>query len=102
MNTEYMGRKHSGLGIASLSISIIVIIVIILGFLLNIKEGVEDVWFCGTLIISLVALGLGIGGLIQKDQKKLFAILGTIFSAAIIICFVGGAIVLAVMYLQSL
>ena len=30
---------------------------------------------------SLVALGLGIGGLIQKDRKKIFAILGTVFAA---------------------
>ncbi|MGU5664466.1 hypothetical protein, partial [Aeromonas sanarellii] len=30
---------------------------------------------------ALVALGLGIAGLLQKERKKLFAILGTVFSA---------------------
>ena len=30
--------------------------------------------------------GLGIGGLLQKERKKVFAILGTVFSAAIILC----------------
>jgi hypothetical protein len=37
------------------------------------------------LSLSLIALGLGIGGLVQKERKKLFAILGTIFSALPII-----------------
>ncbi len=36
---------------------------------------------------SLVALGLGIGGLMQKDRKKIYAILGTIFSVGTIIVF---------------
>ncbi|MBU2713971.1 hypothetical protein [Zooshikella harenae] len=30
--------------------------------------------------LSLVALGLGIGGLIQKQRRKVFAVLGIIFS----------------------
>jgi hypothetical protein len=28
-----------------------------------------------------LALGLGIAGLVQKNRKKIFAVLGTIFSA---------------------
>ena len=38
------------------------------------------------LFAALVSLGLGIGGLLQKERKKVFAILGTVFSAAIILC----------------
>lgn len=38
------------------------------------------------ILLCLVALGFGIAGLIQKDRKKIFAILGTIFSA---VTFVG-------------
>ncbi len=35
--------------------------------------------FIGT---SLIALGLGISGLLRKDRKKLFAILGIVFASA--------------------
>jgi hypothetical protein len=35
---------------------------------------------------ALVALGLGIGGLLQKERKKIFAILGAVFSS---VCLVG-------------
>ena len=31
--------------------------------------------------VALVSLGLGIGGLLQKKRKKIFAILGTVFSS---------------------
>jgi hypothetical protein len=37
------------------------------------------------LVVDIVALGLGIAGLIQKKRKKLFAILGTVFAAATIL-----------------
>ncbi|MFN5869170.1 MAG: hypothetical protein ACK46A_07565 [Akkermansiaceae bacterium] len=30
---------------------------------------------------ALIALGLGIAGLLQKERKKIFAILGIVFSA---------------------
>ena len=39
----------------------------------------------GLLIADFVALGLGIGGLFQKERKKIFAILGTVFSSAVIV-----------------
>ncbi|MDX9980739.1 MAG: hypothetical protein RBU25_12010 [Lentisphaeria bacterium] len=47
----------------------------------------------GMMLLDLVALGLGIGGLIQKDRKKVFAILGTIFSGLTI----GGVLLLMVL-----
>ena len=95
-----MKRKHSELGIASFSISIVISIFMILiqaiYFILPIQinpftpetialnKNAEWVWFflffCYP-IVFLVALGLGIGGLIQKERKKLFAILGIIISA---------------------
>jgi len=39
----------------------------------------------GSLLVSLVALGLGISGLLHKERKQIFAILGTIFSAVIVV-----------------
>ena len=41
--------------------------------------------FIGILFLLLVSLGLGIAGLFQKGQKKVFAILGTTFSSLIIL-----------------
>jgi hypothetical protein len=79
-----MEWKHSGLGIASFSISIICGIVTILTWMFN--SGYFFYFSLGTLIMSSVALGLGLGGLIQIDRKKLFAILGTIFSVLLICC----------------
>ncbi len=80
-----MELKHSELGIASFSINIVSGFVTIFAW--------SHMWyffyfFLGILFTSLVALGLGIGGLRQKDRKKLFAILGTIFSA-FLICSIG-------------
>ena len=34
---------------------------------------------------ELVALGLGIAGLLQKERKKIFAIFGVVFSAGTIV-----------------
>lgn len=42
-----------------------------------------------TLLVELVALGLGIGGLAQAGCKKIFAVLGTVFSAAIFLSGLG-------------
>ena len=40
----------------------------------------------GLLGLDLVAAGLGIAGMLQKHRKRLFALLGTIFSSAAIVC----------------
>jgi hypothetical protein len=37
----------------------------------------------GLLFANLVAIGLGLGGLMKKGKKKLFAVLGTVFSSVI-------------------
>jgi len=34
---------------------------------------------------SVIAIGLGIAGLIQKERKKIFAILGTVFATGAIL-----------------
>lgn len=89
--------KHSGIGIASFVISIIsgfVLFVLfgIAGFMEVSTPGGIDEESAGAIIVGLfliffwgiavVALGLGIAGLIQKRRKKIFAILGTVFAAA--------------------
>ena len=87
--------KHSGLGVASFSLAMVVlvltfIIIIIAGVMeASTPGGMDDestavimVGFAiiGMLIANVVAFGLGVGGVFQKERKKLFAILGLTFS----------------------
>lgn len=93
-------RKHSGLGIASFVTSIasgilIFLLIVIAGVMETSTPGGMDEESVGAVMVGLfllaflaascVALGLGIGGLIKKDRKKIFAILGTIFSSVILL-----------------
>ncbi len=94
-------QKHSGLGIASFITSIvsgilIFLVIVIAGVMEASTPGGIDEESAGAVMVglflfaflgaALVALGLGIGGLLQKERKKIFAILGTVFSA---VSFVG-------------
>lgn len=89
-------KKHSRLGIASFITSIvsaifIFLLIVIAGVMETSSPGGIDEKSAGAMVLglflyaflfaSLVALGLGIGGLFQKERKKIFAILGTVFSA---------------------
>ena len=89
-------QKHSGLGIASFIISILggILIFAILAAAtlmeaatpggLDEKSEVMVAFGLGLLALlggEFVALGLGIGGLFQTGREKIFAILGTVFSA---------------------
>jgi hypothetical protein len=95
-----MEQKHSGIGIASFITSVVASI--LLGLMVVIAGAMEiatpggldektaaamvlGLFIIALLVVDIVALGLGIAGLFQKDRKKLFAILGTTFSAATII-----------------
>ena len=94
-----MDQKHSGLGIASFITSIasglpLALIVILAGTIEALTPGGMDsqspvamavglaMFFF--IFIGLVSIGLGIAALIQKDRKKIFAILGTVFSAVVV------------------
>ncbi len=50
----------------------------------------------GSPLIALVALGLGIAGLFQKDKQKVFPIIGTILSG-LLLCGSGGFVLLSLM-----
>ena len=88
--------KHSGVGIASFTVSIIGSLLMLLLFMiagaiqLSTPGGVDEnspaAMVIGLMLFLLmfallVALGLGIGALCQSDRKRLFGVLGTIFSA---------------------
>jgi hypothetical protein len=97
---EIKTQKYSRLGIASFIISIISAVftslLLVIGVWMERTAPNEMDWnsdktfiigfsFSVFLGLSFVALGLGIGGLIQKKQAKIFAIMGTIFSAILLI-----------------
>lgn len=92
--------KHSGLAIASFVTSVvsgvaIFLVIVIAGVLETSTPGGMDDDSAGTMIIGLlaiffiltaiVALGLGIAGILQRDRRKVFAILGVTFAAVEII-----------------
>lgn len=89
-------QKHSGLGVASFITSIVsgiflFLLIVIAGVMEASTPGGIDEHSAGAVMVglflfafmggALIALGLGIGGLLQKERKKIFAILGTVFSA---------------------
>lgn len=92
-------QRHSSLGIASFITSIasgflIFFAFVIAGVMSMSSPEVMDeesasaiiLGLClfGSLLVSLVALGLGISGLLQKDRRQIFAVLGTVFSVVMI------------------
>lgn len=91
-----METKHSGLGITSFVLSLLVGllvfgILVVAGIMEARRPGgiAEDspitilvgLAIIGAMMLDLLAVALGIAGLVQKDTKKVFAILGLIISA---------------------
>ena len=88
--------KHAGLGIASFVIATTFVVIIIASFIMEViirhKFGrpalpvnLTAASLTGGIGADLIALGLGIGGLRQKERKKIFPILGIIVSSLKII-----------------
>jgi hypothetical protein len=112
-STGYQSRqfdqlKHSGLGIVSFILSVIAVFALVFVLIKavaiasthpeGINENSEEVIQLGLLIIGmsfieLLALVLGIVALFLPDRKKVFAILGTVISAVVLL-FVIGLIIL--------
>ena len=99
-----MEQKHSGIGIASFVISIVagILIFIVLGIAGSLEAstpgGIDEnsteavmigLAIIGLLFLNVLSVGLGIGGLLQKERKKIFAILGTVFSSFLILSVIG-------------
>lgn len=93
-------KKHSGLGLGSFFTSIasgivLIILIISAGYIEASSPGGMDEESSAAILIgllmlvslaaSIIALGLGICGLFQKEKKKLFAILGGLVSLLIIV-----------------
>ena len=94
-------QKHSGLGVASFITSIVSTIFIFMTIVVasvveitspgGMDESSATAIMVGLFLIafvfaSLIALGLGIGGIFQKERKKIFSVLGMIFSVVTLMC----------------
>ena len=96
--TGSTGMKHSRFGIASFITSISAVILIVVFFIAAIMQysGSEEpdsestaaiitgLLFFFSVFVDFIALVFGIVGLCAKDKKKIFALLGTIFSSVTI------------------
>lgn len=93
-------RKHSGLGIASFVVSIITGLMMFMLFVVagvmetstpggmdenSVEAMLVGLFLFALLFLDLLAAGLGVAGLFQKERRKLFAILGLVFAAATIV-----------------
>jgi len=93
-------RKHSGLGISSFVISLgggfaMFVLFCVAGFMetttpggIDEKSGVAVVLglvIFAVIAVHLLGMGLAIGGLTQKDRKKVFSILGLVFNVLVIV-----------------
>ena len=102
-------RKHSRVGIVSFVLSIVFGAVYFVSFCICAAIALEAeqkgaaassvpgpdlllpiCFLMGALFASIVPLGLGIGGICEKDTKKLFAVLGTVFSGILVLIGIAG------------
>ena len=96
--------KHSRLGIASLVVSLVQIAAIAAALVViavSVEgDAADDSWQSTALALAgatalfatLLAMALGIAGLVQKDRDKTFAILGTVLSIGTVLIVVSLAI----------
>ena len=97
---EETEAKHSRLGIASFIISIIgwiesFMLLAVAGYYeATTPGGMDETSFTSiiiglflflTIFILLVGTGLGVAGLFQEDQKRIFPILGTVLNSSLIV-----------------
>jgi len=106
-----MDQKHSGMGIASFIISLVigvgVLLAIVIAGVIKVAnpESLQDesigtaligLFVIACLFINLIGIGLGIAGLVQKNRKRIFSILGTIINGVVLIG-IGSLILIGIM-----
>ena len=97
-------QKNSGFGVASFIMGITIGILLLVLFAIagilsartpggmdkqSVQAMVIGLSIMALLFFDVISTVLGIVGLFQKDRKKLFAVLGTIFSSIILLVAVG-------------
>lgn len=108
---ELPPEKHSRVGIVSFVLSILLGVVFFVSFCICVsltleaqqKTGAQGpvpgpemllpvCFMMGALFASIVPLGLGIGGICEKNSRKLFSILGTVFSGILLLIGIAGLV----------
>lgn len=102
--TDHSLLKHSGLGIASFILSVAVgifdfVLVAFAGLVEASTPGGMDeesviailigIFILGGLAANLAGTGLGVAGLVQRDRRKVFSVLGLAFNVAIVFGIIG-------------
>lgn len=95
MHNPFPSLPHSGMGVASFTLSMVaglglLVIFAIAGVAESRPGGLDEASPLATAIglvllaalANMVALGLGIAGLVQAGRNRLFATLGTVFASA--------------------
>ncbi len=96
MHNPFPSLPHSGMGVASFTLSMVaglglLVIFAIAGVAESRSGGLDEASPLATAIglvlllaalANMVALGLGIAGLVQAGRNRLFATLGTVFASA--------------------
>jgi hypothetical protein len=106
-----MDGKHSGMGIASFLVSLVIgvgvfFIILIAGVVKatnpeslpdeSIGTALIGLFVIACLFVNLIGIGLGIAGLVQKNRKRIFSVLGTIING-IVLLGVGSLILIGIM-----
>jgi len=101
---DYGLSKHSGLGVASFILSVAIgvfdfVVVALAGLVEASTPGGMDeesviailigLFILGGLAANLAGMGLGVAGLVQRDRKKVFSVLGLSFNTAIVFGIIG-------------
>jgi hypothetical protein len=98
-----MEEKNSGYGLASIALSgfsaLALFVVTVIAGVMESSPGGMDPESSGAMIVglaiflfiflSLIGGALGIVGLLQKDRKKVLAVLGLCLSAVTVVCIAG-------------
>ena len=102
--TDHSLLKHSGLGIASFILSVAVgifdfVLVAFAGLVEASTPGGMDeesviailigIFIFGGVAANLAGTGLGVAGLVQRDRRKVFSVLGLAFNVAIVFGIIG-------------
>jgi len=83
--------RHSRLGIASFVLAIVAVSVMCVDFIIVAAMGgvnptnltfnpIDTALSCTAGLVAMVGLGLGIAAVVQKNEKKVFGVLGLVFN----------------------
>jgi hypothetical protein len=92
-------ERHSGLGIASFVISLIMapalLVIVVMAALIGSSDDespaniIVGLLALGSIALLLTGIGLGIAGVLQKQRRRMFSVLGLVFNASLVLGILG-------------